>query len=326
MGRHAPVETAAQPVDVYKRQAQGRSEIAVAAAAHSGAFYMLSQLFCRLLGQGEGLLVGRGEFQGRAADAAGDLQGDARPGGLQALDDAVDPLGLRQGPGAHIHFHLGPLCHDVGPGAALGHAHIDCGALVVVGQRMEEQGLLGHLLHCTDAALGVIACVGGFATDGDGVFARAFPGFLQVACHRLCRFGTQHLSLIHILYVPLQDLVLIAENATSTGLCLAVQPRQACTPVLADIRRVGIRDAAVDAQTNNNMTIAGRVVLDDFAPAMSQEMEWLWSRQQDPASKRWTMCEVRLFASHNGARVSLSVDWLHTGVTFDPPAASAAQE
>ena len=128
------------------------------------------------------------------------------------------------------------------------------------------------------------------------------------------------------LYVPLQDLVLIAENATSTGLCLAVQPRQACTPVLADIRRVGIRDAAVDAQTNNNMTIAGRVVLDDFAPAMSQEMEWLWIRQQDPASKRWSMCEVRLFASHNGARVSLSVDWLHTGVTFDPPAASAAQE
>ena len=128
------------------------------------------------------------------------------------------------------------------------------------------------------------------------------------------------------LYVPLQDLVLIAENATSTGLCLAVQPRQACTPILADIRRVGIRDAAVDAQTNNNMTIAGRVVLDDFAPAMSQEMEWLWIRQQDPASKRWSMCEVRLFASHNGARVSLSVDWLHTGVTFDPPAASAAQE
>ncbi len=128
------------------------------------------------------------------------------------------------------------------------------------------------------------------------------------------------------LYVPLQDLVLIAENATSTGLCLAVQPRQACTPVLADIRRVGIRDAAVDAQTNNNMTIVGRVVLDDFAPAMSQEMEWLWIRQQDPASKRWSMCEVRLFASHNGARVSLSVDWLHTGVTFDPPAASAAQE
>ena len=96
------------------------------------------------------------------------------------------------------------------------------------------------------------------------------------------------------LYVPLQDLVLIAENATSTGLCLAVQPRQACTPVLADIRRVGIRDAAVDAQTNNNMTIVGRVVLDDFAPAMSQEMEWLWIRQQDPASKRWSMCEVRL--------------------------------
>ena len=128
------------------------------------------------------------------------------------------------------------------------------------------------------------------------------------------------------LYVPLQDLVLIAENATSTGLCLAVQPRQACTPVLADIRRVGIRDAAVDAQTNNNITIVGRVVLDDFAPAMSQEMEWLWIRQQDPASKRWSMCEVRLFASHNGARVSLSVDWLHTGVTFDPPAASAAQE
>ena len=172
--------------------AQGRSEIAVAAAAHSGAFHMLSQLFRRLLGQGESLLVGRGEFQGRAADAAGDLQGDARPGGLQALDDAVDPLGLRQGPGAHIHFHLGPLCHDVGPGAALGHAHIDCGALVVVGQRMEEQGLLGHLFHCTDAALGVIACVGGFAMDGDGVFARAFPGFFQVACHRLCRFGAQH--------------------------------------------------------------------------------------------------------------------------------------
>ena len=48
----------------------------------------------------------------------------------------------------------------------------------------------------------------------------------------------------------------------------------------------------------------------------SEEMHWIRLRQQDPSTSLWSMCEVRTFSSKLGARTSICVDWLYTGVTF----------
>lgn len=42
-------------------------------------------------------------------------------------------------------------------------------------------------------------------------------------------------------------------------------------------------------------------------------------RQQDPATKLWSMCQITTFASAAGARVSVIIDWYYTGVTFAAP-------
>ena len=48
----------------------------------------------------------------------------------------------------------------------------------------------------------------------------------------------------------------------------------------------------------------------------SEEIHLILLRQQDPSTSLWSMCEVRTFSSKLGARTSICVDWLYTGVTF----------
>ncbi len=121
------------------------------------------------------------------------------------------------------------------------------------------------------------------------------------------------------LRIPLGSLTLVAQSTSTTSLRLSIQPTTSGTSVLADIRRVSIYDSSIDIQTNNNTTISANLVLDDTVFTQSQEMHWMRIRLQDPASKLWSMCEVRTFASQGGARTSICVDWLYTGVTFSAP-------
>ena len=121
---------------------------------------------------------------------------------------------------------------------------------------------------------------------------------------------------------PLLSLVLTVEYTSSTTLRIALRPAQSAVPVLADIRRVSIYDGLIDNQTWNNTSVTGRVVLDDVVYSQSQEMHWIRLRQQDPATKLWSQCEVRTFASLGGARTSVCVDWMYTGASFTAPASS----
>lgn len=122
--------------------------------------------------------------------------------------------------------------------------------------------------------------------------------------------------------IPLINLVLTAQNTLTTSLRLTIQPLTTGTSVLADIRRVSIYDSTIETQTNNNVTISNSLTLDDLVYTMSQEMHWMRIRSQDPNTKLWSMCEVRTFASQNGSRTSICVDWLYTGVNFTAPSTS----
>lgn len=42
-------------------------------------------------------------------------------------------------------------------------------------------------------------------------------------------------------------------------------------------------------------------------------------RQQDPATKLWSLCEIHSFISANGARTSVWVQWSGTDVTYAAP-------
>ncbi len=101
--------------------------------------------------------------------------------------------------------------------------------------------------------------------------------------------------------IPLQNLIYTVEYASSSAIRLSIKAANAATPVLADIRRTSIYDgAAIESQTLNNTQITTRVVLDDTVYSQSQEMHWIRIRQQDPATKLWSMCEVKTFASQGG--------------------------
>lgn len=119
--------------------------------------------------------------------------------------------------------------------------------------------------------------------------------------------------------IPLENLTLVLKNTSSISMRISVKPKTEGTSILADIRRASIYDGTIDAQTNNNVLISSSLVLDDIVYTMSQEMHWIRLRQQDPKTKLWSMCEIKTFASQNGSRVTVCIEWLYTGTSFLMP-------
>ena len=118
--------------------------------------------------------------------------------------------------------------------------------------------------------------------------------------------------------IPLGKLILNVQNGSSSSIRLSLRAANTAAPVLADVRRTSIYGGlgAVEVQTLDNTKISTRTVIDDIVYDQSEEMHWIRLRQQDPSTSLWSMCEVRTFSSKLGARTSICVDWLYTGVTF----------
>ena len=123
-----------------------------------------------------------------------------------------------------------------------------------------------------------------------------------------------------IMSVPIGKLILTVQNTSSSSVRIAIRAADASAPVLADIRRASIYNgAAVEAQTNDNTTITGTLVLDDLVYSQSQEMHFIRIRQRDPVSGLWSMCQVDTFPSYGGARTSVCLNWFYTGASFQAP-------
>ena len=89
---------------------------------------------------------------------------------------------------------------------------------------------------------------------------------------------------------------------------ISVAAKDTASPVLTDIRRIIIFNAgSIESQTFNNTTVSTRLVLDDLVYSQSQESHSMLIRQQNPATKLWSLCEIHSFISNGGARTSIWV-------------------
>ncbi len=118
------------------------------------------------------------------------------------------------------------------------------------------------------------------------------------------------------LTIPLKDLVLTYQNTSSSALHISIAPKDTAAPVLADIRRTTIYDnSTMESQTLNNSTISNTVLLDGTVYTNSQETHVMKIRQQDLATKLWSLCEVHSFLSAGGARSSVRIQWVEDNVS-----------
>ena len=125
-----------------------------------------------------------------------------------------------------------------------------------------------------------------------------------------------------MLNIPLKDLVLTYQRSSASALRISIAPKDAAAPVLVDIRRTTIYDGStIETQTMNSATVSASVALDGTVYTNSQETHNMRIRQQDPATKLWSMCEINSLLSAAGARCSIRIQWSEYDVTYEPPTA-----
>ena len=123
--------------------------------------------------------------------------------------------------------------------------------------------------------------------------------------------------------ITLGKLILNVQNAGTSAIRLSLRAADTAAPVLVDLRRTTIYDGStIESQTWNSVSFSTAQIIDDILYDNSQETHWMRLRQQDPATKLWSMCQITTFASAAGARVSVIIDWYYTGVTFAAPSGS----
>ena len=121
------------------------------------------------------------------------------------------------------------------------------------------------------------------------------------------------------LNIPLKDLVLTYQRSSASALRISIAPKDAAAPVLVGIRRTTIYDGStIETQAMNSTAVSASVALDGTVYTNSQETHNMRIRQQDPATKLWSMCEINSFLSAAGARCSIRIQWSEYDVTYEP--------
>ena len=121
--------------------------------------------------------------------------------------------------------------------------------------------------------------------------------------------------------VPVENLILTYRTTSSGAYRISVAPKDSAVPILADMRRASIYNTgSVEAQTFDNTTVSGRIVLDEIVYSQSQETHNIKIRQQNPTTKLWSLCEITSFVSGGGARASILLRWIEYDVSYDVPA------
>ena len=116
--------------------------------------------------------------------------------------------------------------------------------------------------------------------------------------------------------------MLTYQRSSASALRISIAPKDAAAPVLVGIRRTTIYDgSAIETQTMNSTAVSASVALDGTVYTNSQETHNMRIRQQDPATKLWSMCEINSILSAAGARCSIRIQWSEYDVTYEPPTA-----
>ncbi len=125
-----------------------------------------------------------------------------------------------------------------------------------------------------------------------------------------------------VLSVPILNLVLTYQTTSTAALRIALAPKNTEVQILADIRRTSIYNTgAVEAQTFDSTTVSARIVLDETVYNQSQETHVIRIRQQDPATKLWSLCVINSYISARGARTSVKVSFDEYEVSYAVPTA-----
>ena len=112
----------------------------------------------------------------------------------------------------------------------------------------------------------------------------------------------------------------VSQCTSSTALRITIAPNDSAASVLVDVRRTSIYNGStVETLTLNGSTVSGRVVLDDIVYTNSQESHSMQLRQQNPATKLWSLCGIHSFLSAGGARVSVRIQWSEYDVSYEVP-------
>lgn len=123
-----------------------------------------------------------------------------------------------------------------------------------------------------------------------------------------------------VLDIPLKNLVYRLRGGSDFVLSLYAEKQ-----TRVDIRRFGqwndtfLGTPNIDNRVWDNHVFTGLLEIDNPIYNDSNEKNTFWIRQQDPQTGLWTLHEINLFSSNNGARTSVWVNQLDTDVSYSVP-------
>ena len=122
------------------------------------------------------------------------------------------------------------------------------------------------------------------------------------------------------LSIPIGNLILTYQNISTTAVKISISPKDEATPILTDMRRTTVfGSGTIEVQNFDNTTVSKSTVLDSLMYTQSQEEHSIKTRQQDPVTKLWSLCQIYSFISNGGARASVWVQWSETNVSYTAP-------
>lgn len=88
------------------------------------------------------------------------------------------------------------------------------------------------------------------------------------------------------------------------------------TNILTDFKRVGQYEGGIEVNVQDNKQINAMTSIDDTIYSNSLELNVVRIRQQNPTTNKWSICDVRLFASAGSKRVDVFVDWIAKDIEY----------
>lgn len=114
--------------------------------------------------------------------------------------------------------------------------------------------------------------------------------------------------------LTLMNVIYSIQYASTTASRLYIRP--AGTALRVDVKRATQYDTAAEGEQWDNYNLTGSLSLDGIIYNRSNESHKTRIRQQNPVTGLWSLCDVDMFDSANGGRVTLTVTWYEVNVDF----------
>ena len=116
--------------------------------------------------------------------------------------------------------------------------------------------------------------------------------------------------------VPVMNLIYHLQYQSASGLRLYLKPADLSVPIRADVKRSTQYNSSPEGDQWDNTSITGSLNLDTLIYFSSNEIHRTRVRQQDPVSGLWSLCDINMYSSLKGKRVTIWVVWIENNVDF----------